>query len=66
MLSIPNRLTELTKLIEEGKPITQAHINKAMALQSLDVAELDRQFVSDSLSRSNEQDDRIEQQEWSR
>ena len=48
MISAPDRLAELVKLMEAG-PVTQEDVDRLATLQALDMARLGRAYVEDSI-----------------
>ena len=52
---LPDRLEELVKKIEAGKPVTQADVDKVASLQGLDIARMGRQVIAEQEKRENEQ-----------
>ena len=48
---IPSRISELIRWIEEGKPVTQADVDRLASLQALDLAQAGEKFLALSLER---------------
>lgn len=53
---IPNRLGDLVDQLEKRESISQADLARVQTLQSLDVAQLNRQFVEDFQSTQEQRD----------
>ena len=56
MLTLPDRLAALESRIENGEEVTEDFLATVGALQSIDLARLGRQAVSEAIERQDQAD----------
>lgn len=50
----PDRLGSILARIEAGEDVTQAELDRIARMQTLDIARLGRQFITEALQRDTE------------
>lgn len=59
MPELPERLTELVELLEQGAELTPADLERTLRLQALDIAIFGRRYAEEAIARWEEEDRRL-------